>query len=248
MLKTALVTGGARRIGKAIVEDLAAHDFAVAVHYGTSADAAEALVASITARGGRAVGVQTDLAHPHDVANIVEKAAAALGPLTLLVNSASIFEKDAVDSLDMDIWSSQFAINLTSPVFLAEAFVKQLPEGIEGNIINILDQRVLQPSPAYFSYQLTKSALATATLTMAQALAPRVRVNGIAPGPVLPSPHQSEDVFAAQVRSIPLGRAPDLADFGRTVRYIVETRSMTGQIIALDGGQHLAPRPQSPTS
>src|SRR5690606_41704414 len=119
-------------------------------------------------------------------------------------NCASIFETDTVDSLDLQLWQRQFAVNLASPVFLAEAFVKQVPPGVEGNIINFLDQRVLQPSPAYFSYQLTKSALATATITMAQALAPRVRVNGIAPGPVLPSPHQTDEQFARKVQEVPL--------------------------------------------
>jgi len=123
----------------------------------------------------------------------------------------------------------------------AEAFAASLPADVEGNIVNLLDQRIWRPTPAYFSYQITKSALYVATETLALALAPRIRVNGIAPGPVLSSARQTAEHFAQQVERLPLRRAPDLADFGRTIRYIVANRSITGQVIALDGGQHLGP-------
>jgi NAD(P)-dependent dehydrogenase (short-subunit alcohol dehydrogenase family) len=239
----ALVTGGARRVGRAIVEDLAAHGWAVAIHHNQSHDEAMALADAIRGRGGKAVVVAGDLADPTCHTEMIAEAAKALGPLTLLVNNASTFEKDTVGSLDRAQWDRQFAVNLAAPVFLAEAFAKALPAGVEGNIVNLLDQRVFRPTPAYYSYQLTKSALAVATETLAQALAPRIRVNGIAPGPVLPSAHTAAEAFARQVASIPLQRQPDLGDFGRTVRYLVENRSITGQIIALDGGQHLAWRP-----
>ena len=180
-----------------------------------------------------------DLADLDCVARIVDAATSALGPLTLLVNNASIFEKDAVGSLDRALWQRQMTVNLATPVFLAEAFARQLPGGAEGNVVNLLDQRIFHPTPAYFSYQIAKSALAVATVTLAQTLAPGVRVNGIAPGPVLASARQTADGFASQIEAIPLKRPPDLGDFGRTIRYIVENRSITGQIIALDGGQHL---------
>ncbi len=173
------------------------------------------------------------------LARVVGDAAAALGPLTLLVNNASIFEADAVGSLDRALWDRQMAINLTAPVFLAEAFARQLPDGVEGNVVNLLDQSIWRPTPANFSYQISKAALAAATERLAQALAPRIRVNGIAPGPVLPSVYQTEDGYRRLVESTPLHRAPDLTEFGRTIRYNVETRSITGQVIALDGGQHL---------
>jgi NAD(P)-dependent dehydrogenase (short-subunit alcohol dehydrogenase family) len=201
------------------------------------------MVDAIAGSGGRATMVAGDLADPGCHTEMIADAASALGPVTLLVNNASIFEKDTIGALDRAQWDRQFAVNLAAPVFLAEAFARALPAGAEGNIVNLLDQRVWHPTPAYFSYQLTKSALAVATETLAQALAPRIRVNGIAPGPVLPSAHANPDAFTRQVASLPLQRQPELADFGRTVRYLVENRSITGQIIALDGGQHLAWRP-----
>lgn len=236
----ALVTGGAVRIGRAIVQDLAAHGWAVVIHYGQSRDDAEQLAAVVTAAGGRAAAIQGDLSELSAPARIVQTATAALGPLTLLVNNASIFEKDTAGALDADLWQRQMTVNLTSPVFLADAFARQLPPEVEGNIVNLLDQRVFNPTPSHFSYQISKSALHAATVALAQAFAPRIRVNAIAPGPVLPSVHATDDTaFLRRVAELPLARAPDLSDFGRTVRYFVENRSVTGQVIALDGGEHL---------
>jgi NAD(P)-dependent dehydrogenase (short-subunit alcohol dehydrogenase family) len=170
----------------------------------------------------------------------------ALGPVTLLVNNASTFLQDRFGALDAAVWQTQFDINLRAPVFLAEAFAAQLPEESEGNIINMIDQRVLRPNPAMTSYMLSKSALWMATQTMAQAFAPRVRVNGIGPGPTLPSLHDADGRhFENEVANLPLGHAVDLADFGRAVRFLVEARSVTGQLLALDCGQHLAwPKPE----
>lgn len=238
-LAVALVTGGARRIGRAIVEDLAANGWAVAIHHNRSHDEAELVATGIRQRGGQATTVWGDLGDPDCHAEMIASAAQALGPVTLLVNNASTFEKDAVGALDRALWDRQMAVNLAAPVFLAEAFAASLPADIEGNIVNLLDQRIWRPTPAYFSYQITKSALYVATETLAQALAPRIRVNGIAPGPVLPSSRQTAERFAQVVGQLPLRRAPDLGDFGRTIRYIVANRSITGQVIALDGGEHL---------
>jgi NAD(P)-dependent dehydrogenase (short-subunit alcohol dehydrogenase family) len=235
----ALVTGGARRIGRAIVEDLGDHGWSVAVHCNQSRAEAEGLAAAIREKGGHATVVTGDFADPATPARIVGDAAAALGPLSLLVNNASIFEFDRLGSLDRALWDRQLAINLTAPVFLAEAFARQFPDGIEGNIVNLLDQSVWRPTPTNFSYEVSKSGLAAATYMLAQALAPRVRVNGIAPGPALPSVRQTEEGYRRLVDTVPLRRPPDLTEFGRTIRYIVETRSITGQVIALDGGQHL---------
>lgn len=239
----ALVTGGARRIGRAIAEDLAAHGWAVAIHCHHSHDDAADLERKIVGAGGKAACIRADLGDIAALSGIVAKAGEALGPVTLLINNASIFEKDTVGSLDPALWQRQLTVNLAAPVFLAEAFARQLPEGAEGNVVNLLDQRVFRPTPAYFSYQLSKSALLTATETLAQALAPRIRVNGIAPGPVLMSAHQTKERYDSQIDMLPLRRPPELADFGRTVRYLVENRSITGQVIALDSGQHLGPRP-----
>jgi len=236
----ALVTGGAHRIGRAIVEDLAANGWAVAIHANLSRQAAEELAADIRGRGARAAVVTGDLAAAETPQAVIAAATAALGPVTLLVNNASIFEKDALGKLDRPLFDRQLAVNLTGPVFLAEAFANALPAEAEGNIVNLLDQRVWRPTPAYFSYQLAKSALLTATETLAEALAPRIRVNAIAPGPVLPSEHQSAEGFARKLERTLLRRAPDLAEFGRTVRYFVEAKSVTGQVITLDAGEHLA--------
>ncbi|MBN8996042.1 MAG: SDR family oxidoreductase [Rhizobiales bacterium] len=237
---TALITGGAKRVGRAIAEDLAAHGWAVAIHCNASRDEGEALARTVRDAGGRAAVVVADLARPEEAARIVAEAGAALGPVRLLVNNASIYEHDAATELDLDLWNRQMTVNVTTPVFLVEAFAKALPADMEGMVVNLLDQRVLRPTPAHFSYQMSKSALATATVVLAQALAPRIRVNGIAPGPVLPHSRQSAAEFAAKVANLPLQRSPELAEFGRTVRFLWDAKSVTGQIIALDGGEHLA--------
>ncbi len=238
--KVALVTGGARRVGRAIVEDLAAHGWAVAIHHGRSGGEAAALAAAIRDGAGTAVAVGGDLADVDALPGIVAGAAEALGPLTLLVNNAAIYERDRPGALDPGLWQRQLAVNLTAPVFLAEAFAAQLPAGAEGNVVNLLDPRVFRPRPDHFSYQIAKSGLLAATIASARALAPRIRVNAIAPGPVLPSAETNAERYAARVAGLPMQAAPDLADFGRTIRYFVESRSVTGEVIALDGGEHVA--------
>jgi len=239
-VRTALVTGGGARIGKAIVRDLAAHGWAVAIHANSSTASAEAEAARIAGDGGRAAVIQADLADLDAVRTILRQANDKLGPVTLLVNNAGIFLKDAISELDAQIWETQFAVNLRAPVFLAEAFAAQLPDDHEGNIVNMIDHRVLKLRPDMTSYTLAKSALWTATRTLAQALAPQIRVNGIGPGPVLPNPHEGEAGLADEAEGTPLERPVDIADFGRAIRFLVETRSMTGQMLALDSGQHLA--------
>jgi NAD(P)-dependent dehydrogenase (short-subunit alcohol dehydrogenase family) len=237
--QTALVTGGARRIGAAIVRDLASHGWAVAIHCNTSVAEAEALAAEIRATGRQAAVVRGDLADAKAAAGVVPEAVGAIGPLSLLVNNASVFLKDRFGELDQNVWQKQFDINLRAPVFLAEAFAAQLPEGAEGNIVNIIDQRVLKLTPVMPSYTLTKAALWTATQTMAQALAPKIRVNGIGPGPTFPNPYAKDPSMTKEVGGIPLQRPVDPADFGRAIRFIVDTPSMTGQLLLLDSGQHI---------
>ena len=238
--KVALVTGAAQRIGRAIAADLAANGYAVAIHYRRSREPAEALAGEIRAAGGRAATVAGDLADLGTVAAIMTEAGAALGPVTLLVNNASLFENDEIGALDLALWQAHMAVNLTAPCLLAEALAAQLPDGAEGNVINLIDQRVWKLTPQFFSYTLSKAALWQATKTMAQALAPRIRVNAIGPGPTLANERQSADDFRKQTDAVLLQRGPTLAEFGRTVRFILEAPSMTGQMIALDGGQHLA--------
>ena len=239
-LKTALVTGGARRIGKAIVEDLAANGFAVAIHVNESREEAEAIAQALRARGGKAAVVQCDLADGAATARLIAAATEAIGPLDLLVNNASIFKPDTVDAFDDVLWDRHFAVHVKAPSILARDFLRQLPDGVSGSIINLIDQRVWNPTPRYYSYTLSKSALWMATRTMAQSFAPRVRVNAIGPGPSLPNERQDDADFQAQVEGLILRRGPALAEFGRTVRFLFDTPSITGQMIALDGGQHLA--------
>jgi NAD(P)-dependent dehydrogenase (short-subunit alcohol dehydrogenase family) len=238
--RIAIVTGGARRVGRAIVEDLAAHGWAIALHCHTSLAAGEEIARGIIRAGGRAAVIEADLADLEAVRTIVPRTIDALGHPTLLVNSAGTFDFDAVGALDPAIWHHQMTINATTPIFLAEAFAAALPGGVQGNVVNIIDQRVLKPTPDYFSYQISKSTLHTATRVLAQALAPRIRVNAIGPGPVLKSVRQTDADFARQSAAVPLGKGPGLEEFGRTIRYFVETPSVTGQMIALDGGQHMS--------
>lgn len=237
---TALVTGGARRIGRAIVEDLAAHGFAVAIHCNRSRIEADALAAKIIAGGGRAAVVAADLTDMDAVDDLVGQAQAALGPIPLLVNNASLFEDDSVLNFDWRAWDRHFAVHVKAPALLAQNFARALPAGQEGLIVNMIDQRVWRPTPRYFSYALSKSTLWTATQMMAQALGPSIRVNAIGPGPTLKNARQDDSDFAAQVDGLVLKRGPELPEFGATIRYLWEARSVTGQMIALDGGQHLA--------
>lgn len=236
----ALVTGGARRIGRAIVEDLAAHGIAVALHCRDSLAEGEALAAAIASSGGRAAVVQADLTDMAAVDRLVSAAQDAVGPISLLVNNASSFEDDSVLDFDGEVWDRHFAIHVKAPALLSRRFAELLPSGVEGLIVNIVDERVWRLRPQYFSYTLSKSALWTMTRTMAQALGPRIRVNAIAPGPALRNSRQTEAEFRRQQESLILERGPDLAEFGRTIRYLVDARSVTGQMMALDGGRHLA--------
>jgi NAD(P)-dependent dehydrogenase (short-subunit alcohol dehydrogenase family) len=235
----ALVTGGAQRIGRAIVCDLADHGWAVAIHYHASKDQAEALAAEIRRAGGRAVALACDLSREVEVRELVPRAAEALGPLTCLVNNASVFEMDKIDTATRESWDRHIETNLRAPLVLSQAFAGQLPDDTEGNIVNMLDQRVWKLTPYFLSYTIAKSGLWTLTQTMAMALAPRIRVNGIGPGPTLPSARQTIDQFKQQQAAVPLKRGPTPEEIAATVRFILGTPSMTGQMIALDGGEHL---------
>jgi NAD(P)-dependent dehydrogenase (short-subunit alcohol dehydrogenase family) len=235
--ETALITGGARRIGRAIALALAASGYAVVLHVRREDDAADALVRTIAEQGGRPNIVTGDLSDAAAVEKIVP-AAAAFGPLTLLVNNAAGFDEDAFGDLDRARFERTLAVNLMAPVFLAQAFAAQAPDG--SAIVNILDQRVFKPTPRFFSYSLSKAALHAATVTMAQALAPRLRVNAVAPGPTLPSPRQSEADFAKQAESLPLARGPSPEEIAAAVVYLARATSVTGVTIPVDGGQHLA--------
>jgi NAD(P)-dependent dehydrogenase (short-subunit alcohol dehydrogenase family) len=240
MSSVALVTGGSKRIGRAIVERLAGAGYAIALHFNHSMEDAEKLAGELHAGGGQVALVQADLADPGAVATLMERAHVALGPVTLLVNNASEFERDEVETLELARWQRHFAINLQAPVFLARDMARLLPETAKGSIVNIVDQRVLKLTPQFFSYTLTKSALFTATRTMAQALAPRIRVNAIGPGPTFSNPRQAPEDFAKQSTSCLLGRGPSPQELADAVLFLARAESVTGQMIAVDGGQHLA--------
>jgi NAD(P)-dependent dehydrogenase (short-subunit alcohol dehydrogenase family) len=236
---SALVTGGAKRIGRAISLRLARAGHAVAIHCNRSADEAQALQREIEDGGGQCTICTADLADSGVAERLIADAAQALGPLTLLVNNASLFEEDELVSLTAEHWQRQIAVNFTTPVFLAKAFAAQAPAG-RSSIVNILDQRVLKPTPRFFSYALSKAGLHNATHMLAQALAPGVRVNGVAPGPTLPSSRQSPEEFARQSSRLPLGRGPTADDVAEAVLFLAGAAGVTGTVVPVDGGQHIA--------
>jgi NAD(P)-dependent dehydrogenase (short-subunit alcohol dehydrogenase family) len=238
--RTALITGAARRIGRAIALDLAAQGWRVGLHYRRSRDEAQRLAEEISGTGGTAVALAGNLADADDVEALIARCTEALGVPTCLINNAAEFLPDTITSLTSSGWDTHLDVNLKAPVFLARALYLNLPDGVQGNVINIVDQRVWRPTPDFFSYTISKAGLWTATQTLAQAMAPRVRVNAIGPGPVLKSVHQTDEAFEAEKSATLLGRGPTLEEIAAAVRFILATPSMTGQMIALDGGQHLS--------
>jgi NAD(P)-dependent dehydrogenase (short-subunit alcohol dehydrogenase family) len=236
---TALVTGGAKRVGRAIVERLAEAGHAVAIHCNESVAEAETLAAQIMACGGRAAVVSADLADPGAVEGVIAAAEVQLGPVTVLVNNASMFARDSVTAIDVPTWNRQFSVNIRAPSVLAGKMALALPEGMEGCIVNILDQRVWKLTPEFYSYTLSKAAMWAATRTMAQALSPRIRVNGVGPGPTVANVHDGEALFQQEARGTLLGRTIDPLEIAEAVLFLVRARGVTGQMIAVDSGQHL---------
>jgi len=236
----ALITGGARRIGRALVIAAADAGFDVAIHVRAVDDEAETTAAEVRKRGRKAAILVCDLRKESTTVALVGEAEAELGPVTLLVNSASVFEEDAFSDMNRASWDAHIETNLRAPLVLAQTFARRLPGGREGLIVNILDQRVLSPTPEFFSYSLSKAALWEATKLLAQDLAPRVRVNGIGPGPTLPNSHQDQAAFEAEAAATLMRRPVPAADIGLALRYLIDATSVTGQMIAVDSGQHLA--------
>lgn len=234
-----LITGAAHRIGRTIAFDLAANGYGVAVHYNESELGADEVVSQIIDSGGHAVAIKADLSREDEVNSIVPAVVDALGPLTVLVNNASMFENDTIQDCSRESWDKHMEVNLRAPLVLSHHFQRQLPDGLEGNIINILDQRVWNLTPYFMSYTLSKSALWTLTQTLALALAPRIRVNGIGPGPTLKNPRQSDEDFMRQWAETPMGRRVMPDEIADAVRFLIHAPSMTGQMLALDAGQHL---------
>jgi NAD(P)-dependent dehydrogenase (short-subunit alcohol dehydrogenase family) len=242
-----LVTGAAQRIGRALAFTLAEDGFAVAVHYHRSREAAEQLVEAIGKKGGRAVALAADLADEEAVAGLLPRAERALGPIGCLINNAAVFANDSVETATRQSWDLHLAVDLRAPFVLIQAFAARLPEAASGVVINLLDQRVWSLTPYFVSYTVAKTGLWTLTQTMALALAPRIRVNGIGPGPTLPSPRQTAEQFARQCELMPLHRGTSPQEIAAAMRFIISAPAMTGQMIALDGGQHLGwAQPQRP--
>jgi NAD(P)-dependent dehydrogenase (short-subunit alcohol dehydrogenase family) len=237
--RTALVTGGAKRVGHAIALELAQQGFDVAIHCGTSHADAAATQGAIESLGRRAIVLPADLSIEAETQRLLPEAHAALGPIGVLVNNASRFDRDEWDTATRETWDAHIEPNLRAPFVLTQAMARLLPKDAEGVVINLIDQRVWSLTPHFVTYTLSKAGLWALTQTMALALAPRIRVNGIGPGPALPSPRQTEEQFARQSASVPLRHGTSPAEIARAVTAILSLPAMTGQMIALDGGQHL---------
>jgi NAD(P)-dependent dehydrogenase (short-subunit alcohol dehydrogenase family) len=250
--RVALVTGAANRLGAAMAQALAAAGWAVVIHHRGGREDALALAGSIRSSGGSAALVKADLAIRRQRATVIAKAATHFGPLTLLVNNASSFEPDSIADLDEQLWDRHLAIHLEAPAFLARDFAAQLPATIQGNIVNIIDERVLHLTPNYFSYTLSKASLWTMTQTMAQSLAPRIRVNAIGPGPTLQEKGQSKAAFDKSQANSPLGCGANAGDVCEALLYLLYAKSVTGVMIPVDGGKHIdfpavrGPTPRKP--
>lgn len=239
--RAALVTGAGKRIGRAIALGLASEGWDIAVHFHRSKPDAEALARELSAQGVRAAAVGCDLADADAVAGLLADCGRRLGPIGCLVNNAALFEYDDLASLEPGRWERHMNVNLRAPLLLARAFAKQLPDGVTGCIVNMLDQKVFNLNPDFLSYTITKIGLEGATRALALALAPRVRVCGVAPGLTLLSPGQSEEGFGRAHRLAPLGQSSDVEDVVNAVKFVVNAKSLTGETIVVDGGQHLWP-------
>lgn len=235
----ALVTGGARRIGRALAKAAAEAGYDVALHVRAIDDDAEGAAGAVRGKGRKATLVACDLRKESATVALVGEAEAELGPVTLLVNCASVFEQDQFSDMNRASWDLHMETNLRAPLVLSQTFARRLPADREGLIVNVLDQRVWRPGPDFFSYTLSKTALWSATLMLAQALAPRIRVNGIGPGPTLPSIHQDQAAFDAEVATTPMRRPSSPQQIAAALRYLIDAEAVTGQMIAVDSGQHL---------
>jgi NAD(P)-dependent dehydrogenase (short-subunit alcohol dehydrogenase family) len=235
----ALVTGGARRIGRVLAAVAAEAGYDVAIHVRQVDEAAEAAAADVRAKGRKAALLACDLRQEATTVALVGQAEAELGPVTLLVNNASVFEEDAFAGMNRASWDLHIETNLRAPLVLSQAFARRLPADREGLIVNLLDQRVLDPRPEFFSYSLSKSGLWDATRMLARALAPRIRVNGIGPGPTFANDYQDAAAFEAEAAATLLRRASSPQQVGAALRYLIDAEAVTGQMIAVDSGQHL---------
>ena len=235
-MKWALVTGAAQRLGRAVALDLAAHGWGVVIHYRHSSADAEAVAAEARKHSSAAV-VGADLDDAAERSALIGEATRAAGTLTALVNCAAMFEHDTIDTLSEELLQRHIALNTFTPTLLAREFAEALPEEGRGVVVNFLDFKLASPYPDHFSYTLSKYALAGATELLARALAPRVRVNAVAPGYVLAAPGQSEADYKRLHDDTPLARGPTPKDIAHAARFLIENEAVTGQTIYVDGGR-----------
>lgn len=236
----AFLTGASSRIGSAIARTLSQGGWHLVLHAHTNIEKLETLAESLAEKGQRPALLTADLTRSGTLENVMKNAAEPFGVPDVLINNASIFEDDTIGRLDSKRFDDHFAIHTKAPLFLADAFASALTPARKGLIVNVIDQRVWKPTPQALSYSLSKAALWSATQILAQALAPRIRVNGIGPGPSFKNERQSQQEFDRQSGAVLLGKGPEPSAFGKTIEYLWDTPSITGQMIALDGGQHLA--------
>lgn len=240
-MKAALVTGAGKRIGSALAKCLGQAGYAVALHYKSSAEGAEALAGEI---GGTTTLIEADLSDLSAAPRVIDRAYEAFGRLDLLVNSAAMFEYDTLDSLTEESWRAHIDTNLAAPIFLTKAYAARLSANETGLVVNMLDQKVFRPNPDYFAYTAAKVGLAHMTPALALALAPRIRVAGIAPGVTLPSGKQTDDDYERAAAATPSGVSSTVEDLARALTFIIDTASFSGQVLTIDGGESLLGRPR----
>lgn len=239
--RTALVTGGAVRLGRAIALHLARRGANVGIHFHRSQEAARDTTAELAACGVRTVVVAGDFGQDvvQTAQRIFVEATSTLGPIDLLINSAAIFEPDTLETLSEAAWSRQLCINLEGPIWMTREFARQLPPGRQGDVVNLLDWRAFRPQPGYLSYTVAKAGLAAATRLLALELAPAIRVNAIAPGAILPAAGESSERFERLAEQIPLRRTGRPEEVAAAVEYLATSGFVTGEVLFLTGGQHL---------
>ncbi len=222
-----------------IVDRLASDGWDIAIHHHSSADDAAAAVDFVQSLGRNAVAVSANLEDTTAIRNLATEVRDTLGPLTAVVNNASVFIDDDVTTEDFEVWDQHMNVHLKAPYVLSQELLKQIPKGEAGSVVNVIDQRVLNPSKHFPSYTISKMALWDQTQVLARALAPTIRVNAVGPGPVLPSPRQSQEDFDIQARQTPLERAVNPVEIAAAVSFLLDAPSVTGQMIAVDSGQFM---------